>query len=337
MRKFLLSLLALSFFIAGNKAIAQKGAYWLTATAGSYTELSGATDVAGTLPWDSAKNFIIPIGFTFVVETSVTSNIYLNRVNSFCVDTFKHPILHGFQLLNAALTDRGSGSSASPISYQLSGTPGSQILKLQLKNAGFIQELINHSTLNDYVNLQLWLYEGSNVVEIHFGPSHLTYPDLYFGFSGNSPAIGYVRRKNLTGDGTMYPATGLASSPSDIGLTDSVVFQSFGIFYNGSSLLGYPAPGTIFKFGPLKAGVNNVNVKDANIYPTVCKSYITVDYISAEPTTFEVISVRGIPTTLKGTLQNGTSRIDLSKIAAGNYLLRLQNSTGKFVQKFVKL
>lgn len=337
MRKFSLSLLALSIlFIC--KANAQKGGYWLNVSSGTYSEFTTGTVVSATTPWDSTANFTIPIGFNFNVESSTTDKVYLHGVHSFCVDTFTQPILHGFQLLNAALIDRGSGSSSSPISYELSGTAGSRILKVQIKNAGFIQEMINHGTLNDYVNIQLWLYEGTNVVEIHFGPSSpLSHPGEYFAYSGGNPIIGYARRKNLTGDGTLYSVNGFASSVSNLLLDDTVVFVSHAITYLSSGILGFPPSGTVFKFSPLRTNVANVNVKEAHIYPTVCKSEIYVDYNTSENTTFEVISMRGIPTTMKGTLQSGSTYIDLSKIAAGSYLLRLKNSTGQFVQKFVKL
>lgn len=336
MRKFSLALLALSMLFV-TKMSAQIGGYWFNVSGGTYTELGSPTVVSASTPWDSTANFTIPIGFSFSVESYTTNNVYLHGVNSFCIDTFTHPILNGFQLLNAALIDRGAGSSNSPISYELTGTSGSRILKVQIKNAGFIQELINHSSLNDYVNMQLWLYEGSNVVEIHFGASSIHHAAEYFAYSFGNPMIGHSRRKNMTGDGTLYTVNGVGTSASDLLMNDSATFSSFGVTYLPQGILGFPPDGTIFKFSPLKTNVPLVNVKDAHIYPTACKSGIYVDYNSSENTTFEVISVRGIPTTMKGNLQNGSNYIDLSKIAAGTYVLRLQNSTGSYTQKFVKL
>jgi len=336
MRKTLLAFVTI--LLLGSKAFGQIGDYGLTTSSSGYANLTSSTVVSSTIiPWDSTANFSIPIGFNFIVDGIVTDHVYLHRVNSFCVDTFTHPILWGFQLLNAALIDRGSGSPASPISYNVSGTLGSQIFKLEINKAGFINELINHSTLNDYTNIQLWLYEGSNVVEIHYGPSHITNPGEYFVYSGGNPIIGYCKRKNYTGDGTMYTVNGPASSINNLHLDDSTVFSSFAITYLSQGILGFPANGTVLKFTPEKAGVKNVNVSQAHVYPTMCKTEIMIDYNNAEQTTFEVISVRGIPTTMQGYLQNGTTHIDLSKIAAGTYLLRLQNSSGKFVQKFTKL
>jgi hypothetical protein len=40
---------------------------------------------------------------------------------------------------------------------------------------------------------------------------------------------------------------------------------------------------------------------------------------------------------MQGSLGSGITHIDLSKIAAGNYILRLKNSSGEYTQKFTKL
>ncbi len=338
MRKISIPFIILFYLLFSNAVRAQQPFhYWFGASSGTYSSLTGATVVTSTTPWDSTSNFSVPIGFSINIDGTVTDHVYLHRVHAFCVDTFTIPILHGFQLINAALIDRGSGSSSSPISYTVSGTPGSQIFKLEIKNAGFIEELIIHSTLNDYTNIQLWLYEGTNVVEIHYGPSQITNPSEYFTNSGGDPIVGYSWRKNLTGSGTLYSVDGPASNPALLAVDDSMVFSSYAITHVPEGLLGYPPSGTIFKYTPIRAGVSNVNIESAHIYPTVCKTEIMVDYTNMEPTTFEVISMKGMPTVMKGILQNGTTHIDLSRVAAGNYLLSLQNSSGKFVQKFIKL
>ena len=75
--------------------------------------------------------------------------------------------------------DRGADTyiGVSPISYATEGEAGSQIFKLQYKNAGFLGEEPDTSgLLPSSINFQIWFYEGSNDIEIHFGPSNFAAP-----------------------------------------------------------------------------------------------------------------------------------------------------------------
>jgi hypothetical protein len=82
----------------------------------------------------------------------------------------------------ADLIDRGelTGISQSPISYKMEGNAGSRILKIEWKNAGFVGEIGELGTLNDYVNFQVWLFEGSNDVEMHYGPNMVLNPAISY-------------------------------------------------------------------------------------------------------------------------------------------------------------
>ena len=60
----------------------------------------------------------------------------------------------------------GMTDSLSPVSYQLGGVPGSRILKVEWKNAGFHMDIAADNKSVDFVNLQIWLYEESNDIEL---------------------------------------------------------------------------------------------------------------------------------------------------------------------------
>ena len=40
--------------------------------------------------------------------------------------------------------------------------PGRRVLKIEWKNAGIYEEYYDDKVSNDYINFQLWLYEGTN-------------------------------------------------------------------------------------------------------------------------------------------------------------------------------
>ena len=75
-------------------------------------------------------------------------------------------IAHGSDLVDR---DTSGNGSSSPISYTLSGTAPSRIFKLEWKNAGFFNPIDNATSYDDFINLQLWLHEGSDAIEVRFG------------------------------------------------------------------------------------------------------------------------------------------------------------------------
>src|SRR3990172_4164378 len=77
--------------------------------------------------------------------------------------------MNGFGLFYPdGMKDKGTSTSLSPISYQVSGTTPNRILKIEWKNAG-------HAAASaDFINVQLWLYETSNIIEVHYGSSSIT-------------------------------------------------------------------------------------------------------------------------------------------------------------------
>ena len=78
----------------------------------------------------------------------------------------------------------GNLMSLSPVSYQIEGNIGNQILKLEYLNAGFWP-----ATIEDYISFQVWLYEGSNILEIHIGPGMVD-PYVYQQDGWDGPYIG---------------------------------------------------------------------------------------------------------------------------------------------------
>jgi len=337
MRKSLLSVLVAALFLLPSKLNAQANFYSLSTSTSTYTPLSGASTANGSTPWDSTSYFSEPLGFTgFSIDTTATDFFYLQKGVYFSADTVTRMALHGFLLMNANLIDRGavSGTSLSPISFMTSGSTGSRIFKLQIANVGFAEEQSTYGTLNDYVNFQVWVYEGSNIVEIHIGDSHITsgHAATFWPITGGSPAIGFGKRKDTLGSGTEYIVSGPPYS------YDSIVYHKHSPTYVGSGFFpGLPASGSVFTFTPVRLAVNNVAVKDAKIYPTSCTNEVMVDYYNNVATQYEVVSINGSITGIKGHLVNGTTHIDISSLAAGMYFVQLSNNAGKSTNKFIKL
>jgi hypothetical protein len=242
------------FINATSNKTLNSNEYTFSKSTGSYQNLSGGVSVNNNQLWDDPE-YTIPIGFTFELSSYTLDSIYfglgVGAVVSTEIDTNYEAdfIIIPF---GADLIDRGdiSGISQSPISYKVEGAAGSRIFKLEWKNAGFYDEADSLNTLNDYVNIQLWLYEGTNDIEFHYGPNMITDASInYYGNTG--PYIGmsnydFTNKYLLSGD------------PANPVMVDSIVL-----------LNGTPADGTIYKFSKVSTSINaNVNTDfNVQVYP----------------------------------------------------------------------
>lgn len=135
---------------------------------------------------------------------------------------------------DAELIERVTGGP-SHISTVVSGTAPNRIYKVQTKNAGYDSD----GGGTESANAQLWLFESTNVIEIHFGTcngSAATYNSL------TGPTVGIYK------DQTSFLAlSGPAANPSASSSVASL------------NVNGNPASGQVYRFTPGTAGINELN------------------------------------------------------------------------------
>jgi hypothetical protein len=214
--------------------------YSFSKSTGTYSNLTDAVSINNGQLWDDPMDSI-PVGFNFKLYDLTLDTVYLGvgfgGLVSSAIDTnFEADYL--ILPFETDLVDRGdlSGHSLSPISYRLDGVSGSRILKIEWKNTGFLGEEDISGTLNDYIDFQVWLYEGTNDIEMHYGPNQVTNPLVnYYGETG--AIIGLS-------DYDLIDAYLLSGNPDSPMLSDTLVV-----------LGGTPADGTIYKFSNLTSGI----------------------------------------------------------------------------------
>jgi len=148
----------------------------------TYTELTGGTSLNEGEVWDDPFYFM-PLAFPFLINGNEVGELEFYGGGSLMRAPTEDPLVYNYIFpFEADLIDRGSfgNTSLSPISYTVEGTPGNRIQKMQFKNAGSYTEMDFNGTLDMYVNFQMWLYEGTNTIEFHFGPSFINDPDLFY-------------------------------------------------------------------------------------------------------------------------------------------------------------
>jgi type IX secretion system substrate protein/SprB-like repeat protein len=160
--------------------------YNLSVFSDPYVELTGGTSVNNDDLWDD-PTYVVPIGFTFQLNDNAITSLTFNGVGALYLGNTTNPdILTLLFPFEVDILDRGfvSGTSESPISYVVVGSPGSRIFKLEIKNAGSYYEFEAFGTTDMYFSHQLWLYEGTNLIEFRYGDRLIEDPELFYAEGG---------------------------------------------------------------------------------------------------------------------------------------------------------
>jgi Secretion system C-terminal sorting domain len=331
MKRPLLVLFAI-ILIAG-KAEAQMP-YAFTAYHQTYVPLTSGAVMNPGYVWNSNDYYTFPIGFPFQIDTMLCTNMFLSGGGSVVSDTANVPV-SGFVLTDASLDDRAytlGTTPLSPIRWVLSGTAPNRILKVETVNAGFDQQLIDSGFMKDSVNLQVWYYEDSDIVELRYGPSHITGTGYFL--LANTIA-GYIKDIDTNGNGTFYALGGVPTNP----VVQTVPLAGGNPTGLMVPLSGFPASGQVYRFARIdRTGVPSVFTSDnIKVYPTSAQSELNVSYKGSETLNFEVMSVNGSKMNIEGKAVNGTTTININELPSGIYLLRLSSATDSKVYKFVKM
>jgi hypothetical protein len=209
--------------------------YSLSVTTDDYTDLTNPIDVNNGEIWDDPE-YTVPIGFPFTLNGHDLTHLSFFGFGFLLAAPTSNPDIQvGVFPFEADLIDRGALEeieSLSPIGYQLEGAPGSRIFKLEIKNAGSYYELADNDESTMFINLQLWLYEGSNKVEFRYGPMSIGDEAVFYG--GETGA--YIGITDIDGNsGEVTEAHFLSGNAFKPALSDQLV-----------AVNGTPPPGFVY-------------------------------------------------------------------------------------------
>lgn len=315
----------------------QAQAYNFSMSTGTYTDLTGSTSLNNGITWDDPE-FTIPVGFNFdCFGATITQLNTFDLGGALSTNTFYSGVKPFFTAYGADLIDRastttnydGQPGSLSPISYKLEGVAGNRILKIEWKNAGFYEDVEDDDVSIDYVNFQFWLYEGTNEIEIHFGPNSITQPSLvFYGEPGTS--IELFPNYDFDGDSTVIPSTVLAGSPTAPNALALVNAYD-------TTLTGVIPNGTIYKFVNPAAGVSEIsNALDViSLFPNPSNNFFSLSYDVNKVDVNSVLIQNANGKLIKEV--NGTyNKIDVAELATGVYFVKVNTKTGVVTKRLIK-
>ncbi len=304
-------------------------AQWtFSTTTATYAELVNPVSVNNGIIWTETSDFQVPIPFAFnltgqphpIINLKAGGGLHFPGLGTKELLVFHTPF-GGYWL-----RDKGTTTSLSAISYEVSGAVGQRIVKFQWKNAGFRPSQPT-SDPNDFVNFQIWLFEADNHLEVHFGP-HNTSPVTYGNPPGQTaqnqgPSVKLVFN-NCT---NILGLNGPANQPSHI-------------FYNNCSpnysfIQGSPASGVVYNFSPAVTGIPEIKAGALKMFPNPVRTSLIVKGFPADLTLKEVTV-----TTLTGQVvykQNNPFKgkeileIPFQGVADGVFLVKLETESGQVI------
>jgi hypothetical protein len=251
MKKFLLLI-----FIISIKLNAQP--YSFSQSTAPYSDLAGATTLTTSAPWSYATAFTVPIGFTFNFMGVNYTTVYVEGSGFTYFDLGYNYLALPFTV---KMQSKGSSGNNSPISYKVDGVAPNRICKVQWKNAGFYYDTTST------INLQMWLYETNNIVEVHIGASSVANPSVVYQENGSDgPVIGVYE---YNGASCTY-SNCLSGNPAAPTVNNPT--GTFNIF--GTSLNATPASGTVYIFDPSANSIEE-HSQTNTLVANVVHDYIT--------------------------------------------------------------
>lgn len=216
--------------------------------------------------------------------------------------------------------DRGyeDGISMSTISYKIEGATGARILKVQWDSVGSYGEWSSTSSiLQDYASFQLWLYEGSNDIEFHFGPRSISNPNTFYeGESG--PAIGILGNP----DSPYFDPHFIIGNQTNPELIDTIGYFT-----------GEPNENEVFAFTTSTVSVQGVGNNPSSIiaFPNPASNEIMIasDWVGGE------LTIRDVTGKVVQRDRQVTSFCPVNYLPKGMYFLELRKGDERTFQRLV--
>jgi hypothetical protein len=286
-----------------------------------YQPITG-TSVTNGLKWDDAIHSI-PLGFTFSLYNSTGSTINLLGGYTFSFDDFENasifteggPIWEDLcdRSYDPAIDTEGDPGGTSTISYTTTGAPGSRICVIQLSNVGFYGENDANGTSDSYINLQIWLYEGTNDIEFRYGNIDIQNPALNLANGTSGFICGLF-------DQIDYLNNQIAGSNLLNGPHNSPTMVALGSNFS-EVVSGAIQSGRVYKFTRAVAtGIKPItNLAKVNVFPNPAKNLIQLSGNFTEQNTVVIYDLSG----KKVKETTASSEISVSELENGVYMLHL--------------
>lgn len=303
--------------------------YTFTKSEATYQELTDAVSMNDGEAWWFLSE-MGPFEATFPVSVfGQEFNKFAFIDGNFITFNDDDPIITFFYPTIAFLMDKGyPDSSQSPVSYKIEGNEGSRTLKLEVKNAGLIDDMDGALPLL-YLNYQIWFYEEDSSIEYHYGDHNIT--DISI-LNDEGINIAGIDLYNLSAEVTEQAAivSGEITNPSYYEFaSESDIPEN----PEDITLDGMPQPNTVYRFALNPASVNGMAKTSFSLYPNPVTNQLNLTFNESIYTSYTIYDLTG-RSVLSGTVNGEDNmQIHVGSMQNGTYLLTIGNTTKKFIKK----
>ncbi|MCB0380883.1 MAG: T9SS type A sorting domain-containing protein [Flavobacteriales bacterium] len=287
--------------------------YTVISTTSPFNNLTSPISLNNNNVWTVDSTYTIPISnFNFEINGTPINSIQVvaARGISFNNNVF---ILNGYWTVvggsnGSLLIDKGTSSSLSPINYELSGTPGNQIMKIEWLNAGFVSWF--NTDPSTFASYQIWLFENDKHIEIHYGPTNTN--QVLFPYQGV-----FVSFKCYGNYGVYICSNQSIPNSYWVDMTQP----------SYCALTGSPDAGRVFNISqnPLFTGINHTNIlSNYTICPNPFKNNFvlkTKDLVNGH---FQIFDIKG-KELINEPIHEINTIINLSNFSSGIYFIKIRD------------
>lgn len=194
-----------------------------------------------------------------------------------------------------------------------------------MKNAGLEDEEFFDGTTNLFLNYQIWFYENDKSIEYRYGNTNISttnkleyMEDLWL------PAL--AMQSNASSSLAYLDGNLTAVTYNEVSVNEDTDIESLGL--NGS----VPA-NTVYRFSQNPLSVKDMEKVSFTMFPNPVQSVLNLTFNDPITKAYHVYDMAG-RLVIKGTVNNSQStEINVSSLQEGSYVIKIGNSTKKFIKK----
>ncbi len=299
----------------------QAQAYQFTHFNAPYQELVGGTVL-------QACDFefpIVPLGFNFPFLNNTVDSLEVD-INFLYHEKTVNGVVKGVQFFPFGAGYACRVTPDSEVSYTTIQENGYPVFIVQWKNLGFYEDTIG----DQFLNMQLKLYDSDKAIEVRFGSMNMTQDNIYYTdeAGGYTAFIAYTNPNSPDFDPACFNLYGDPSNPTMDPSHNPELTPNL-------TMLGHPDSSMVYRFAPQNAGIDSPGPSFFSIYPNPSTTdYLTIHSVSPVETV-RIMNINGQQTG-EDRKTDALSRISISDLQKGIYLIQAQNATSIQTIRFVK-
>lgn len=303
--------------ISANTGFSQD--YTFTHFNAPYQELTNGTVLTAC----EEERPTVPVGFDFPLFQAMIDSVIVDLPFVYYHNAVVNGTPYGVQIFPFAAGY--ACNESSEVSYATVQENGHDVFIVQWKNLGFYNDTIG----NQYINLQLKMYDADKALEVRFGSLHMVQENIYFSgqTGGGTYLAGIFNPDNEVSqiEPGSFELNGNPNNPYMVPFNDMSVGQ----------VNGHPDSSMVYRFAPENAGLTEMKAINLRVTPNP----VTSDYLQLQTSgTINRVTISDLNGQLvqSSQLPDDLSRISVAGLEKRVYLISVQSDSGTQTSRFIR-